>query len=240
MSAAGRRRPGWVGPLVAGLVAALVVGVLAIGDKVFETVVEDRVGASVVSAGVSPAPGIDIQGWPFTAQVVRGDIDTVVARGGATTFATDTGQLAVLDYTVTLRHVRSDDRFATMVADSLEGTVRMGWSELGRLSGFEFAAGDDTPQGRRLTVQLQREVLGRDLVVTLTGLPTIADGALVLTDVDLQLADYPVPPVVADQLTKVLLRPIPLTLPYGLVATGIEVQQDGIGLTVSGEDVRIR
>ncbi|WP_114559031.1 LmeA family phospholipid-binding protein [Desertihabitans aurantiacus] len=235
-----RRR--WVGPVVALVVLGLLAVGLVVGDQAVEDAFEQRTATETQSSlALDVPPAVDAQeGWPFVAALLGGDVEQVVLRTGATGVGTGPQRIQLERLDLVVEHLRSPDRFATASADRISGTALVGYPEIGRLAGRDVRPGEQTPAGTRWEVRTTTTVLGVDIPVVVTGLPTL-DGAygrqLVLNDVSLRVADYDIPQRVADEIIAGVVQPVPLELPLGLRGDTLASTADGLELGFSGTDV---
>lgn len=133
-----------------------------------------------------------------------------------------------------LSHVRSADE---LTVGALEASAVMGWDDVSTASGMSVSGGADGTIQADTTV----EVLGAEVPVTVTAVPTVAvGGAITLTEAQVSVATVDLP----DTLVQAVLantqdRLVLPDLPGGLGYSGLEAAADGIRVAVSGQDVRL-
>lgn len=237
------RRRRWVVPLV----ALILLGVLAVGVVVADGVAEDRVETEVATRvqqelGSDVPPLVDSTGRPTLTQLLAGDLTHLDVRTGPVRVAGPQGELALDRLELSVDHLRSSDRFVTGSAERVSGVTAVGFAEISRLAGREVRAGEQTPDGTRWTTTADARVLGLDVPLEVSGLPVL-DGPsgrqLTLSQVEIAVAGYDVPPAVADRIIEAAVRPIPFELPFGLAADTLASTPEGLTLEFSGTDVTV-
>lgn len=218
---------------MAGFVTVAVLGAGAVvADRVAADRAEQEVSDAIVAnlEDVQGEPQVDVPGFPFLPQLLRGSIEDLDARvDGATV-----GGIAMTDVRVAARETSTSAPHAmgeavltaTVPTASLEQTIaeRAG------------AAVTVTVDGNRLA--MSGDVFGLALAAGLV--PRVEEGRL-LVDVDrltldgVQVDVSALPEQTGDRLTDL---EVPIEgLPDGLTLTGAEVVADGLRVTAAGTDV---
>lgn len=219
--------------LVGWVVVVLVVlgGVAVVADRLavrsaergavtaFEQEADDVTGAQ-----------IDIAGFPFLTQVVRGELDHVTGSADSATFA----GYAVSDLRVDARGVGTSEPFtvASGTASGVlaESSLQEAVQEQSDLDVTVAAAGD--------VLALGVEVLGLPVTVDVT--PRVSGPETLAVDVEAVRTGLGVvsvedlPAGVSDALTDLQIA---LDLPDGVALDAVAVAEGGVRVTVTGTDV---
>lgn len=233
----GRRR----GSAATGLVVFLMLGMLLVlalyGVDRYAVGRAEREAASALQTelGTPQPPQVEISGWPFLPQAVTQDLDSVrVVADGVGTTGGSAVQIARTDLVLT--EVRSRDWFRTSTAGHVDGTALIDYGEVGALSAVPLTyAGEG-----RMQVKLTTGAFGFDVPATVTGVPKLnsEDQTIVLADPEVDLGAVNVPESTAEALLRVLVRPMPVQgLPFGLRLSSLTAEDDGLHVTVVGDDV---
>lgn len=242
----GRRRgPGERGAsggtfaIVVVVVAAVLAGLFYGGDAYAHRRVEREVATTLQpQLGTPQPPTVEIQGRPFVTQVAARRIrevhvvaDDLGATGGAV--------LPIAHVDLTLDDLTTTDWWQTMTAASAEGTALVHYDELTKAAGVPLAYVGDG----RFRLESSQTVYGVALKATLTGRLALDEGAqtVAIADPTVEVAGVTLPAVVAEQLIKAVVRPIPLEgIPFGLEVSSIDPQDDGLHVGLAGTDLPIR
>lgn len=233
------RRRGPIRALVVGIVVVLLVVLLAVADRVADQVVEQRSAESVQSSlGLGSPPQLDITGFPFLTQVVRGRLDLVrlnandlVVQQQGKTYNFSTARLD-------LYRVQLDADRRPLSAGQLKGSVTADWAEASRMLGVEVSHAGTSEQPNRVAVTYRATLFGQEIPVQATAVPRIdqSNGRLKLDDVQASVAGHDIPQALVERaLSSQLDRDLPL--PLGLRATGITADAAGLTADVEGENV---
>ena len=225
------------------IVFVVVAAVLAVAfygiDAYVHARVEREVAAQLQTSLATPQPPtVDIAGRPFLTQVVARRI------GSVHVVADDVGQtgdqtLHLQQVDMTLQDVTTTDWWKTMTAASAKGTALVGYDALKQVAGVPL----EYSGNGRFTVSADQSLYGITVKATVTGgLALDADKQTVsIAEPTVQVAGYTLPQVVADQLIKAVVRPIPLEgVPFGLKVTSVEAQDDGLHVGLGGTDIPIQ
>nr|WP_300151245.1 DUF2993 domain-containing protein [Propionicimonas sp.] len=217
-------------------VLALAVAIIG-GDQLLRIHVENEITQQIESQHGGDAR-VRLGGWPF-------------ALAGLTKRLPD-AQVSVVD-----AEVANEDRKATVErvdiavtglspindlgqasVEQLDATASITWNQLSVLLGFPISR----VQGDRVSAKTSVEVLQRVIPIELQAeLSLQADGALVLSDPSVALADYtlPLPSTVVQLALDQLAPDLQLPTPAGLSYQGLSIGQDTISVRLTGQNVAV-
>ena len=221
------------------VVLAAVLAVAFYGvDAYAHTRVEREVAAQLqTELGTSQAPSVEVVGRPFLTQVATRRLREVhvVADGVG---ETNDAALPIEHVDMTLRDVTTTDWWKTMNVARATGTARVGYDALKKVAGVPLAyAGNG-----RFTVEGSQNLYGLTVQAKITGRLALdaGDQTVTLADPTVEVAGYTLPDVVAQQLIKAVVRPIPLEgVPFDLRVTSVDPQDDGLHVGLDGTDIPI-
>ena len=234
-----RRGRGWaVGLVVLLVVAALAVVGLSVGDGYAEERVEREASRQLQSElGLPTAPRVDVEGSPFLPQVAAQRLRSVhVVADDLPRSSRSTVPIAHVDLVLT--DVTTDDWFRTLTAARAEGTARVDYPALAEVAGLPLTYAG----GGRLQTRASSSVFGLNVAATVTGTPRldVAEQTIVLADPDVRVIGVDLPKPAARALVAGVTRPIPVTgLPFGLRLTSITPEDDGLHVSLQGDDVPV-
>ena len=219
------------------VVLLLLGGLVLAADRIAEGVAEDRVAQLVAErGGLAGEPAVEIGGFPFLTQAVRGRYDDVrISLTGA-----EMGQPEGTSADVSLRgvEVALSDVLSGSVqqvpVERVDGTATLAYA----LLAAELGPGTTVTRiGDGLRVQRTVEVAGVSVPLTATGTVSLDGDTLVVDVEDASGAGVDVPDLLVDQVDDALdLRyPIP-QLPFGLQVTGVAPADDGVRVQVEATD----
>jgi hypothetical protein len=229
------RRAGCLGALV--FLLLLVLGLLVVVDRVGVGIAEDRVATQVAQrGGLAGPPEVDITGFPFLTQALRGDYRDVRLQ----LTAEQLGQPAGTHADVSLRgvHVPLSDVLSGSVqqipVDRVDGTATISYALLAQQLGGDTVL---TQEGDGIRVTRRVEVLGTELPLTATGTVRLEGGDVVIDVGDASAGSLQVPDAVLRRAAGLLdLRyPVP-ALPFGLQLTSAVPAADGVDVRVEATD----
>jgi LmeA-like phospholipid-binding len=229
---------------VRGLLAVvLVLGALLVGaDRLGEQLAEGAVAKEVArSQGLPQRPDVEVTGFPFLTQALRGRYDAVDVRVEQLT----AGGAAVQDLVAHLHGVQVPLRSA--IAGSVAQVPVEAVDATGRVSyaAIASAAGDRrltvTPAGDLVKVTGEVDVVGRTLRASAFSTVRLDGQTLVVSaqrfDVGSGKADDLLRTALKDRFD---LRVKIGALPYGLQLTGLTLAPDGVRLTATGGPTVLR
>jgi hypothetical protein len=219
-----------------GVVLLILGALLLVADRVGVRVAQGAVAQQIAShGGLQGTPQVEITGFPFLTQAVRGRYDEVRVH----LTADELGQPEGTHADVSLRGVRLPladllaQRVVNVPVDRVDGTATVPYAVLAaQLGGNTTLAPEDG--GLRITGTVA--VLGAQLPVTATASLAL-DGQDLVVDVDrVSAAGVKVPAVLLGRAANLLHFRYPLpALPLGLQVTGVEPGQDGVLVRVKGQ-----
>lgn len=207
----------------------VLVGLLAVTDRVAAAVAARAVADQVQASGELASADVSIGGFPFLTQALGGRYDSVsvVARGVAAGEVTvDRLDATLTGVSVPLSEVLSGSVSEVPVA-SVRATALVAYDELARRSGDRRLA--VAPAGDRLRVTGSVSVLGQTVTASALSTVRVEGGAIVVTAESYSVGDA----AASEAISRVLggrfdLR-IPVTgLPYGLQVSGVRVTSSGV------------
>ena len=219
------------------VVLLLLGGLVLAADRIAEGVAEDRVAQLVAErGGLAGEPAVEIGGFPFLTQAVRGRYDDVrISLTGA-----DMGQPEGTSADVSLRgvEVALSDVLSGSVqqvpVERVDGTATLSYALLAAQLGPGTTV---TRDGDGLRVQRTVEVAGVSVPLTATGTVSVDDGAVLVDVDDASGAGVDVPDVLVDRVSDALdLRYVIPPLPFGLQVTGVAPADDGVRVAVGATD----
>jgi len=221
------------------VVAAVLAGLFYAGDAYAHGRVEREVAATLQGELGTPAvPGVEIEGRPFLTQVVARrlrEVHVVADDVGRTNGAA----LPIAHVDLTLRDLTTTDWWKTMNVARADGTALVEHAALAQVAGVPLAyAGDG-----RYRVEADQSLYGLTVKATVTGGLALDAAAqtVTLSDPTIQVAGYTLPDVVADQLIKAVVRPIPLEgIPFELRVSSVDARDDGLHVGLTGADIPIQ
>ncbi|GAB2597161.1 LmeA family phospholipid-binding protein [Microlunatus antarcticus] len=239
---AGRGQRGAAGVRFA-IVFVVLAAVLAVAfygvDAYAHSRVEREVATQLQSElGTPQAPAVEVLGRPFLTQVAArrlGEVHVV---------ADDVGQgndsvLPIDHVDMTLRDVTTTDWWKTMNVARADGTALVAYDALQRAAGVPLTYAG----GGRFTLEGNQRLYGLTVQAKITGRLALdeAKQTVSLADPTVEVAGYTLPDVVAQQLIKAVVQPIPLEgVPFDLQVTSVDAQDDGLHVGLSGTDLPIR
>lgn len=220
----------------------VVAGLLVVADRVAVTVAERAVGAQLqASAGLQGRPDVDISGFPFVTQAVRGRYaDVHVTALGV---PTDGVRVAELSADLVALEVPLSDALAGSVTAApvqrLTARALVSFGDLARSSGDRRLT--VAREGRGVAVTGSVEVLGRRLEATAVSTVRLDGGDIVVRAQSFRVGADPVDAALTRALGDLLDLRVPVgRLPYDLQLQGLSVGPDGVALTAGGGPTVLR
>ena len=223
------------------VVVLLVLGLLVLADRVAMGYAEDEVARQVAEqGGLAGTPEVDIAGFPFLTQAVRGRYDEVAVSLTAAQLGQPEGTRAdvvLRGVEVPLSGVLSGS-VQEVPVERVDGTATLSYALLSAQLGADTELVRD---GDGLRITRTVEVLGQQLRLTATGQVAL-DGNDLVVDVDeASGAGVDVPDLLLDRAQDLLdLRyPVP-ALPFGLQLVDVRPAADGVVLRLEASDTVLR
>lgn len=233
----------WAVALAWTLLGAVLGGLLILADFGAREYTEKRAASGIAEAyNLASSPEVEIDSWPFAADVVRHNFDRIVLEANDITIGGET-PVAFSAASIELRDVTAEPGFKDYTAGSLNGALQMNYSEASRLAGMPITWAENDEQNRGLVrVEVIREVLGQELTILVTGRPVLDDSrtALSLAEPRITVASIELPTQLTDQLLNTATYGLPVEqFPPGVGLTGLAATEAGAIITVEGSDVKI-
>jgi hypothetical protein len=223
------------------VVLLLLAGLAVVADRVGVGIAEDRVGRVIAERGqLAGQPEVDIGGFPFLTQAVRGDYEDVRISLTAADLAQPEGTRA--DVSLRGVHVPLSDVLSGSVqevpVDRVDGTATLSYALLSEQLGPGTTL---TREGDGLRVERTVELAGLTVPLTAVGTVSLDGNDLVVDVAEASGAGVDLPAFLVDQASDLLdLRyPVP-ALPFGLQLTGVTPGDDGVVVTVEATDTVLR
>jgi hypothetical protein len=231
------------------LVLALVIGgLLVAADRVAVSVAEGRTADGLKSSQeLSSTPEVTIHGFPFLTQLTAGDLEDVDLRIAEFPVSGSDGRdMRVEDLDVQLGGVRLNGDMAPFRAAEVDGTGLVRYDELLKAARSEpqdiapgvsaAVVGLSHGGDGRIKLKVQPSLLGQELpAVDVLSTVDVENGELriradSLPDLGADVAERTVRTVT--DFDQALAE-----LPGGLKLSGVEPTEEGVRITVAGEDV---
>jgi hypothetical protein len=219
------------------VVVVLLLGVAVVADRVAVGVAEDRVGRELAAkGGLSGTPEVDIAGFPFLTQAVRGRYDDVRISLTAEELGQPEGtraDIALHGVQVPLSSVLSGS-VQEVPVDRIDGTATLSYALLSAQLG-----GDTTVrrEGDGLRITKTVEVAGQTVPLTAVGTVALDGDELVIDVARASGAGVEIPGFLVGRASDLLdLRYKIPPLPFGLQLTGVTPGNDGVDVRVEAVD----
>ncbi len=213
------------------LLVTLVVllGLLAVADRVGAAVASRAIAAQVESSARAQSADVDVAGFPFLTQALAGRYDSVQVSASRVPAADLT--VDRLDVTLTSVEVPLGDALSGSVSrvpvSGVEAQALIGYAELSRRSGERRLT--VVPAGDRVRVTGSVRVLGQTVSAVAVSRVEVVEGSVIVTAESFEVGGVTAEGRVGRALGRRLDLRIPVTgLPYGLRVTGVAVQPDGV------------
>ncbi len=219
------------------VVLLLLAGLTLVADRVAVGIAEDRVADQLAGkGGLVGTPEVDITGFPFLTQVVRGRYEDV----RVSLDADELGQPAGTRADVLLRGVHVPLRTALsgsvqeVPVDRLDGTATLAYDLLAAELGSDATVAQE---GGGLRITRTVEILRYTLPVTAAGTVTLDGDELVVDVEEAAGAGVDIPDFLVDRVSDLLdLRYTVPQLPFGLQLTSVTPAADGVRVRVEATD----
>lgn len=225
---------------IAVVVVAAVLAVAFYGvDAYAHARVEREVAARLqTELGTPEPPTVDVAGRPFLTQVATRrlrEVHVVADDVGRTNDAV----LPIRHADLTLHDVTTTDFWKTMNVARADGTALVDHEALKKAAGVPLVYSG----GGRYTIDGAQQLYGLTVQATVSGRLALdaADQTVSLADPQVQVSGYTLPDVVAQQLIKAVVRPIPLEgIPFELRVASVDAADDGLHVGLDGTDIPVR
>ena len=191
------------------------------------------------SGGLSERPDVDVDGFPFLTQALRGRYEQVRLRTAGVVGGVDVRRLDVrLDGARVPLSAVARGRVGAVPVDGVRGDVVLTYPWLSARAGHGLAL---SGEGDLLRVRGRVRVLGQDLAASALSEVRLERGAVAVRarsfDTGAGAVDGVLASLLADRFD--LRVPVP-PLPYGLALTGLQVRPEGLLLTTAGGPAVLR
>jgi hypothetical protein len=219
------------------VVVLLLLGLAVVADRFAVGIAEDKVAEQIAAKGnLQGTPTVDITGFPFLTQAVRGRYDDVRIDLTADQLGQPAGTQAHVDLhgvQVPLSSVLSGS-VSQVPVDRIDGTATLSYALLSAQLG-----GDATlrPEGDGLRITKTVELLGQTIPLTATGTVALKGNQLVIDVQKAAGAGVDLPGFLVSRASDLLdLRYDIPALPFGLQLTGVTPAEDGVHLRLEAQD----
>ena len=222
------------------LLVALVVltGLLLVADRGLAAVAQRTVAAQVqLAAGLTAEPDVDLGGFPFLTQAVRGRYDRVEVsstRVPAGALVLDRLDAVLLGAQVPIGEALSGS-VTRVPVEQVTARALVGYDQLEQQSGDRGLA--LAPDAGRLRVTGTVEVFGQELPAVAVSRLSVVDGDLLVTAESFEVGNDLADALLTGALEGRFDLRVPVQdLPYGLVVTGVRVADDGVVVLARADD----
>lgn len=219
------------------LVALAVLGGGAfVGDNLVRDYAENQAEAQIAAElGTGPDLAVNLGGFPFSLALLTRNVPNAAITADSMTLVVEGKELALTDVSVTTGKVTL--QAAQIHARNVAGAAELGYPDLEKLAGVPVAyAGDG-----RLELRYTASVLGQEVSLAVSALPVLDtdEASIRLADpsVEVNGSEFDLP--VQQSLIDTLVKPIEVTLEYGLAVTAITPAESGLSLAFGGDTVTI-
>jgi hypothetical protein len=219
------------------VVLVLLLGLAFVADRVAVGFADDRVAQQLAEKGnLEGAPEVDIAGFPFLTQALRGRYDDVRISLTAAELGQPQGTRADVDLHgvhVPLSSVLSGS-VTSVPVDRIDGTATLSYALLSAQLG-----GDTTlrREGDGLRITKTVQVAGMTLPLTAVGTVSLDGDELVIDVARASGAGVDIPGFLVGRVSDLLgLRYKIPVLPFGLRLTSVTPGDDGVDVTVEAAD----
>ncbi|MFT8396020.1 DUF2993 domain-containing protein [Propionibacterium sp.] len=186
--------------------------------------------------GSSQPAEAHIEDWPFLLSLARNQLGHAEVSVGPTPLSFDGHDLNLDSADVDIRGLAPMTGSDQTHAESLDGSVVIGWAEVSRITGVTMSLAGDNKVGASTKFNGFGVSVQANIVATLV----LADssGQLSLVDPTAQVAGVQVPSdIVTGAASRIRSKMVLPALPGGLSYSGISVDSRGVVLQVHGNNV---
>lgn len=219
------------------LAVAAVVGVGAfVVDNLVRNQAQDQAEAQIqAQLGSTEGLSVELGGVPFSLALITHTVPSAVLSADAVPLEVDGKQVTLTQVNITTGQVTLTPE--ELQVASLSGAAVLGYADLETLAGVPVAYAGD----QRLELRYTITILGQPVDLAVSALPVldVPTQVIRLTDpgVEVNGSSFNLP--VEQSLIDSLVKPIDVSLDYGLQATAVTPQEAGLSLAFSGTDVVI-
>ncbi len=220
------------------VLAVLLIG----GDRLAVHFVEDHVATYVMHReNLSSKPNVEIKGFPFLTQVMSNDISKVTMTLPAVQAKTGaTKEVRIEDIAVTFTGVHTSDRFQQVTADQMTGSALIPYSAVSALGPFKAKYGGKGSAGAGMISLTPDKKSGLPSTVSVDVGVAVSDGTIAFVGTNGATRIAPIPTTLRPLLTSLVRSSHPIYgLPRSFTITALDVQQDGIQVSLAGRHVEM-
>lgn len=221
------------------VVLLLLAGLVVVADRVVEQVAEGVV-ARQLAAELGTEPSVEVGGFPFLTQALRGRYDEIEVAAGTVR----RGDVTVQDFRATLTgtDVPLSDVLNGAIdevpVDRLDGSGLVTWSTLEQASDGRVTL---EPAGEQVRVSGSLSLLGQDIEAAALADVTLQGTDLLLSATQVTVNDEPVTGTLGDAAVDALSVTYEVPeLPYDLQLREVDVTPVGVVVSGTATDVVLR
>ncbi|RMI40867.1 LmeA family phospholipid-binding protein [Streptomyces triticirhizae] len=231
------------------LIVVVVLAVLAVvADRVALYVTQGEVASRVQDRlGLEREPDVSINGFPFLTQVLGSELDDVHLGINSYAATVDGQELSIHDLDIELDNVTLTGGFTQATAARAHGEGMISYTELTRaygelmaLSGNGFGVEFEYAGDGQLLLVLQASAMGQTLDIGEVAGDLVLEGGKVTLSVD----EDEIPDIGSEEMRESARAQLDQErtiagLPEGLELTSLEPTEEGLKVTVDGENMTV-
>ena len=223
----------WIAVVVVVALAAAVIG----GDQLLRIHVESQIGQQIESQH-GGAADVRLGGWPFALVGLTKRLPDDLVCVVDAEFANEARKATVERVDIAVTGLSPIDDLGRANAERLDATASITWNQLSVLLGFPISRVHDDRISAKTSVEIMQRVIPIELQAELS---LQADGALVLDNPSVALADYtlPLPSTIVQLALDQLAPDLQLPTPAGLSYQGLSIGADTISVRLTGQNVAV-
>lgn len=205
---------------------ALLVGLAVVADRVAASYASGKVADRLQQRGdFTDKPHVSINGFPFLTQLLGHDFgDVEVTSAGY-----QAGSVTLTNLDAKLRDVRPNSAFSSATIAQVHGTALLGFADLVKAANRPGISLSSAGTDNQVKV-----ALSQPLSLTATGQLSVVSGAIVVQATSIDGRQVP------SSLAGTLRLRVPVTgMPLGMRLSGAQVTDDGVRITVDGENTSL-
>ncbi len=220
------------------VLAAVLIG----GDRLAVHYVENKVATYVMHReNLESKPNVEIKGFPFLTQVLSNDISKVTMTLPSVKAKTGrTKEVRIEDVSVTFTDVHKKQRLTEVTATQMTGSALIPYSAVSALGPFTAAYGGQTPQDVGVISLKPDKKSGLPRTLSVDVGVAVSDGTITFVGTNGATRIAPIPPNLRPLLTSLVSSSHPVYgLPTSFTITALDIQQDGIHVSLAGRNVEM-
>ena len=229
---------------ISAVVLVVLCGLFVLADRIAVQIAEDKAADRIKSSqDLANKPDLSIRGFPFLTQVLSDKFDKVDAKLTGITAETAGTTLKVDEITVQLNDVRVSDGYRKATADRASGEALIGFDDLSKAApqGVTVGYGGSSDSGKpmvKVTAKVRVPLLGQEVERSVNSAVSIVGRDTVRLRAD-EVPFANIPGVEAEIRKRIDFARTISGLPEGLELDRVEVTEEGVKLTVKGENVEL-